>query len=1092
MNLLKDIPRESLLNLLIDLINNENNYKLIRDQAPTFRDFVIQQGFGSSRAGIKVIIEVKNFDIAQFELLNNEFNKTVSFYNQRNPDRYIVVIPDYLMDNVRQDYIDRCRNVLRREVEIWDAWKIDEIIEKYIDVYKKHVTTWSDVYSQLNELLYKFYQKYNDPIVAGKELYKECVADPLFEKSNPWISKFEAEYGIKSLDPFHVFFSINAGKISYENRLGRINLLSKILGGTVIYKDIIFAGCPTPVAAKILSSRKENQQAEIWEFYANTHEKKRKGFGTSEFKKLHRWNGIQLNSFTMFLFWIDSETFLPLDSNVTTFVVSNQIRGNIPKSYNTYISFLKNLDGFNDYYPENYKYGKNGIYRELTHVAYQFITEKKELVIYTTAIKELLREKKRRSISETTIVQVESPGIQRINRRRKQYEERMVGQQEEASRYASRFKVLAIRPLSSCDQNLLKVLKVNANKEEVYQFERTIEITDGKILYRPRTDINLYSEDGETPINVTAIVGKNGSGKSTLVELMFGILNNVSFSFKKKLNTSDLQLLNGLHAELFYISFGVLNKLVVKGSDIKIQKYNLIGQEFVKDGRLREFRHSDFDSFFYTVAVNYSIYGLNRMEMGDWIEGLFHKNDGYQTPLVINPMRNDGVININKENELLSSRLMANLLQPTPEEDLGFKQLTDKQKASVVELELTSGKYQYLYIDDSDHPVDYKVIVDSEEKILNKVKEVFEFDITHDDTSKPIIAAKKYIVRKLVRIAIKYFRKEKYFDQDQNKFDEEKLQDYITGLKDNPSHITDKLMQTINYLKYPKVWPKKGKFKIDLTAENQVFNNVISVEGIKVIELIPPPIFSYKIGLLDEFNSFSYMSQLSSGEKQMIHSTNSIIYHLRNLDSVVEGGGNVKYNYVHLCLDEIELYYHPEMQRRYLNELLNAIKRIDLPNINGINICLVTHSPYILSDIPVNYTLRMGDSNQAAESHNTFGANIHQLLHNDFFLENGFIGELSKEKIKNSNAFYTYHINLKEIDSLQEELERYKTGMAPSYLTSKQKALREENDYIVKDLKIDISINRKEFHESLIELVGENILKIKLSEMRDLAFEEKK
>ena len=48
--------------------------------------------------------------------------------------------------------------------------------------------------------------------------------------------------------------------------------------------------------------------------------------------------------------------------------------------------------------------------------------------------------------------------------------------------------------------------------------------------------------------------------------------------------------------------------------------------------------------------------------MGDWIHSLFHKNDAYQTPIVIEPYRKKGDININRQEVLIKQRLVSNLL----------------------------------------------------------------------------------------------------------------------------------------------------------------------------------------------------------------------------------------------------------------------------------------------------------------------------------------------------------------------------------------------------------------------------------------------
>lgn len=119
-----------------------------------------------------------------------------------------------------------------------------------------------------------------------------------------------------------------------------------------------------------------------------------------------------------------------------------------------------------------------------------------------------------------------------------------------------------------------------------------------------------------------------------------------------------------------------------------------------------------------------------------------------------------------------------------------------------------------------------------------------------------------------------------------------------------------------------------------------------------------------------------------------------------------------KYNSINLILDEIELYAHPEMQKQFLNSLLNSIEKIEINEIKSINIQFITHSPFILSDIPKQNILylktekrtRNGEDVQIAipqsiEDKKSFGANITDLLADSFFIEDGLMGDFAKEKI---------------------------------------------------------------------------------------------
>jgi hypothetical protein len=72
---------------------------------------------------------------------------------------------------------------------------------------------------------------------------------------------------------------------------------------------------------------------------------------------------------------------------------------------------------------------------------------------------------------------------------------------------------------------------------------------------------------------------------------------------------------------------------------------------------------------------------------------------------------------------------------------------------------------------------------------------------------------------------------------------------------------------------------------------------------------------------------------------------------------------------------------------------------MNFQDIEGINIIAATHSPFILSDIPKCNVMFLKEGKQCYEmQEDTFGANIHSLLQNAFFL-NGSIGDFAKGKI---------------------------------------------------------------------------------------------
>lgn len=103
-----------------------------------------------------------------------------------------------------------------------------------------------------------------------------------------------------------------------------------------------------------------------------------------------------------------------------------------------------------------------------------------------------------------------------------------------------------------------------------------------------------------------------------------------------------------------------------------------------------------------------------------------------------------------------------------------------------------------------------------------------------------------------------------------------------------------------------------------------------------------------------------------------------------------------------LMIDELDLYMHPEWQRKAMLELKTWLEEL-YPG-KRIQLLIATHSPLVLSDIPKEncYFLKPGERLSFANSKDitqTFGANIHQILNNSFFLDKTK-GELSSTLIQ--------------------------------------------------------------------------------------------
>ena len=115
-----------------------------------------------------------------------------------------------------------------------------------------------------------------------------------------------------------------------------------------------------------------------------------------------------------------------------------------------------------------------------------------------------------------------------------------------------------------------------------------------------------------------------------------------------------------------------------------------------------------------------------------------------------------------------------------------------------------------------------------------------------------------------------------------------------------------------------------------------------------------------------------------------------------------------------LFLDEPDGGYHPNWSKQFLN---NLVKFLNAPfNPFKIQLIITTHSPYILSDLPKEnirlFNRENHDPPKMAESKsNTFGANIYDLMHDSFFMSDGFIGTFAQEKIDDVFSELTNKLN---------------------------------------------------------------------------------
>ncbi len=452
---------------------------------------------------------------------------------------------------------------------------------------------------------------------------------------------------------------------------------------------------------------------------------------------------------------------------------------------------------------------------------------------------------------------------------------------------------------------------------------KRIEIKRNQInnLYDLKYSIPLLDCEKFVKINISAIVGKNGSGKSSLVELLYvafykisriceiidfsstddkqqaqkGISNIDQFVDKEDVKLLDLEI-SSVKKGLDKVLELEKNRIIYDEDTDKINVefiYSIDDHTYVlrlENGVLslksmidkhtyeidsyKEFKNN-LSKLFYNLVINYSLYGLNSEESGKWIEKIFHKNDSYQTPIVLNPFRDKGNIDINSENYLVRSRLMSLLF----DKKINNKELAKDKTVARIKLSFSEKS-------NSDFT---KLQEDFENKIFPELYRTF---FKKEDSTKFVVKTgilyKKtleYILRKITLIPERYPTFKDYYDEN-NLLDVEKIDGFIKQLYTDRSHITLKLRQALNFYEYQdyiddKIINEEKTFEIK-DLENKI--NSYEYPFPDLIDLVPPSFFKFELYFdSSEENNFS---NLSSGEKQKIFSLNSIVYHLRNLISV--------------------------------------------------------------------------------------------------------------------------------------------------------------------------------------------------------------
>ncbi len=142
---------------------------------------------------------------------------------------------------------------------------------------------------------------------------------------------------------------------------------------------------------------------------------------------------------------------------------------------------------------------------------------------------------------------------------------------------------------------------------------------------------------------------------------------------------------------------------------------------------------------------------------------------------------------------------------------------------------------------------------------------------------------------------------------------------------------------------------------------------------------------------------------LSTGERHMLYLITRLSYSISYINPIADQ----PIKKICLIMDEPNNSYHPNWQKQFFNTLYEYFKNINVSDKIQIQLIISTHSPFLLSDFSDAHVLRLGRDENTGKTivvngiKETFGANIHDLLADDFFMSDSFIGEFARQKVNN-------------------------------------------------------------------------------------------
>ena len=509
-----------------------------------------------------------------------------------------------------------------------------------------------------------------------------------------------------------------------------------------------------------------------------------------------------------------------------------------------------------------------------------------------------------------------------------------------------------------------------------------------KCDYNPKTneltinENNDYIENffGEN-INVTAIVGKNGSGKSSILNKIKELINFENF---RNFNIYSNSFLLYIQNKKYYL---------LKKDELFIK----INNDIINIESFNEYSTPNIFSFFSEMPYNtFSFFNDNL------------SGDLFMTPEEFEEMqRNEYTdLSIERIGEILVES--KEYLYTIPKLNFIPKKIFIKNNNIFTRM---INDNLALYIAKNIDPNEFN------NELLNLINEIIEYEFNSFEIL-------------LIDILIR-------------NCEEEIISGYMYKLQDIGvySKMTNSFFKELYLdLKYKNMLTESIYLNnLSISDYYNLLDTEIIVESQNILTDLSKWNRLLVFNLIDEYNR--KYTDLSYGEKILFGQLINFKYRIKKeliveknlFDLEIDFNENFSYykNSFIFLIDEPDISLHPQWQKEYLNIVLNTLKKFDV----NIHMVITTHSPFLLSDIPKQNIIFLDTDENGnckvvdglKEKKETFGANIHTLLSDSFFMEDGLMGEFAKSKIDEIIQFHNIVSKGRHKECLKKIYEKRKT-----------------------------------------------------------------